>query len=34
MRKCDGCISIAASGRFFGKKVKVPTEQNDVVAAL
>jgi hypothetical protein len=33
VRECDGDISIAASGRFVGKKMKVPSEQNGVVAA-
>jgi hypothetical protein len=33
-RKRDRCVDLAASGRFFGKKIKVPLEQNRVVAAL
>jgi hypothetical protein len=33
-RKRDDRSNIAASGRFFGKKMIVPAEQNGVVAAL
>jgi hypothetical protein len=33
-RNCDRCAGIAASGRFLGKKMIVPPEQNGVVAAL
>jgi hypothetical protein len=34
VRQRDRDTCIAASGRFFGKKMKVPSEQNGVVAAL
>jgi hypothetical protein len=34
MRDRDNGIAAARSGRFFGKKMKVPLEQNSVVAAL
>jgi hypothetical protein len=33
-RDRDSGIIIAASSRFFGKKMKVPAEQNRAVAAL
>jgi hypothetical protein len=33
-RKRDRRVGPAASGRFPGKKIKVPAEQNRVVAAL
>jgi hypothetical protein len=34
MRDRDNGIAAARSGRFSGKKMKVPLEQNSVVAAL
>jgi hypothetical protein len=34
MRDRDNGITVARSGRFSGKKMKVPPEQNSVVAAL
>jgi hypothetical protein len=34
VRPRDRGIHVAASGRFFDKKMKVPSEQNGVVAAL
>jgi hypothetical protein len=33
VRERDGVIRIAASGRFLGKKIKIPREQNGAVAA-